>query len=301
MPAHSPARLGNPASRLQVSLVEQPQFGFELTLYGGDITLLPGLEAWLTAVIRDAVLGPFVLPGRFTFPLSPAATSASPLPRGMLFVTAVGARGLPRMDLFSKTDAYVRQETGVGDSGLPPTPALREQGWEGARSAGGLRAVAGGGTASPKAHPPLLTAATPAPNPTSTPPPPPLPIPPRAACRCGQRGGRAHAPCPTTTTPTGARSFALSFTSPTTRHMFVMRVDGSGVGGRAGGGTARSPAQGRPRPLLPFPWQELTCVVMDFDRFDRDDEVGRACVKAGQGRGGGRAAGGRRGVDARPA
>ena len=171
VPAHSPARLGNPASRLQVSLVEQPQFGFELTLYGGDITLLPGLEAWLTAVIRDAVLGPFVLPGRFTFPLSPAATSASPLPRGMLFVTAVGARGLPRMDLFSKTDAYVRQETGVGDSGLPPTPALREQGWEGARSAGGLRAVAGGGTASPKAHPPLLTAATPAPNPTSTPPP----------------------------------------------------------------------------------------------------------------------------------
>ena len=151
VPAHSPARLGNPASRLQVSLVEQPQFGFELTLYGGDITLLPGLEAWLTAVIRDAVLGPFVLPGRFTFPLSPAATSASPLPRGMLFVTAVGARGLPRMDLFSKTDAYVRQETGVGDSGL--------------------RAVAGGGTASPKAHPPLLTAATPAPNPTSTPPP----------------------------------------------------------------------------------------------------------------------------------
>ena len=162
MPAHSPARLGNPASRLQVSLVEQPQFGFELTLYGGDITLLPGLEAWLTAVIRDAVLGPFVLPGRFTFPLSPAATSASPLPRGMLFVTAVGARGLPRMDLFSKTDAYVRQETGVGGG---------EQGWEGARCAGGLRAVAGGGTASPKAHPPLLTAATPAPNPTSTPPP----------------------------------------------------------------------------------------------------------------------------------
>ena len=166
VPAHSPARLGNPASRLQVSLVEQPQFGFELTLYGGDITLLPGLEAWLTAVIRDAVLGPFVLPGRFTFPLSPAATSASPLPRGMLFVTAVGARGLPRMDLFSKTDAYVRQETGVGGG---------EQGWEGARCAGGLRAVAGGGAACPKAHPPLLTAATPAPNPTSTPPPPPSP------------------------------------------------------------------------------------------------------------------------------
>ena len=178
MPAHSPARLGNPASRLQVSLVEQPQFGFELTLYGGDITLLPGLEAWLTAVIRDAVLGPFVLPGRFTFPLSPAATSASPLPRGMLFVTAVGARGLPRMDLFSKTDAYVRQETGVGGG---------EQGWEGARCAGGLRAVAGGGgLPAPRPTRPF----SPQPPRPRTPLPPPPPPPHPTSCSLSVRAAR---------------------------------------------------------------------------------------------------------------
>lgn len=41
---------------LQVAFVEMPNFNFDLTLYGGDIGFLPGLEAWITAVIKDSVL-----------------------------------------------------------------------------------------------------------------------------------------------------------------------------------------------------------------------------------------------------
>ncbi len=33
-----------------------PNFNFDLTLYGGDIGFLPGLEAWITTVIKDSVL-----------------------------------------------------------------------------------------------------------------------------------------------------------------------------------------------------------------------------------------------------
>ena len=41
---------------LQIAFVEMPNFNFDLTLYGGDIGFLPGLEAWITAVIKDSVL-----------------------------------------------------------------------------------------------------------------------------------------------------------------------------------------------------------------------------------------------------
>ena len=36
--------------------MEMPNFNFDLTLYGGDLGFLPGLEAWITTVIKDSVL-----------------------------------------------------------------------------------------------------------------------------------------------------------------------------------------------------------------------------------------------------
>ena len=41
---------------MQIAFVEMPNFNFDLTLYGGDIGFLPGLEAWITTVIKDSVL-----------------------------------------------------------------------------------------------------------------------------------------------------------------------------------------------------------------------------------------------------
>lgn len=48
-----------------------PKFNFNINVYGGDVTLLPGIEAWINAFIRDQVLRPFILPERITIPLVP--------------------------------------------------------------------------------------------------------------------------------------------------------------------------------------------------------------------------------------
>jgi hypothetical protein len=41
---------------LQFSLVQPPKYHYHLSLYGGDLTLLPGVEAWLDSVINDCVI-----------------------------------------------------------------------------------------------------------------------------------------------------------------------------------------------------------------------------------------------------
>ena len=41
---------------LQFALVEMPSFSFDITVYGGDATFLPGLEAWINSLIKDTVL-----------------------------------------------------------------------------------------------------------------------------------------------------------------------------------------------------------------------------------------------------
>jgi hypothetical protein len=40
----------------QVSLTDMPDFSFDLQVLGGDVTLLPGLEAWLNSYVRHSLL-----------------------------------------------------------------------------------------------------------------------------------------------------------------------------------------------------------------------------------------------------
>lgn len=54
---------------LQISLVEMPSFSFNINVYGGDITFLPGVEKWINWFIETRVLRPFVLPERLTVPV----------------------------------------------------------------------------------------------------------------------------------------------------------------------------------------------------------------------------------------
>ena len=54
--ARSPAHPGEGRAAPQVAFVEQPQFSLSLTLYGGDISILPGLEAYLQNFVRDSIL-----------------------------------------------------------------------------------------------------------------------------------------------------------------------------------------------------------------------------------------------------
>jgi Ca2+-dependent lipid-binding protein len=101
------------AGAVSVSLVAPPDVRFALTVYGGDVTLVPGLEGFLASVLRDAVR-PYVLPGRFTYPLVPGPAPGVSLPTGMAFVTVVEATNLPWMDVFSPSDAYVELSIGGG-------------------------------------------------------------------------------------------------------------------------------------------------------------------------------------------
>ncbi|KAL3139207.1 hypothetical protein ABBQ32_005978 [Trebouxia sp. C0010 RCD-2024] len=93
---------------IQVAFVEMPNFNFDLTLYGGDIGFLPGLEAWITTTIKDSVLRPYVLPDHYTIPLVPGDFNQVDRPCGMLFVTVVSAINVPKMDWFNGSDPYVR-------------------------------------------------------------------------------------------------------------------------------------------------------------------------------------------------
>ena len=56
--------------------MDAPEFGYSLNLQGGDITFLPGLEAWLNSFIKSVVLGPYILPEGITIPIDAEATKA---------------------------------------------------------------------------------------------------------------------------------------------------------------------------------------------------------------------------------
>ena len=57
------------ANLVQISLVEMPSFSFNINVYGGDITFLPGVEKWINWFIETRVLRPYVLPERLTVPV----------------------------------------------------------------------------------------------------------------------------------------------------------------------------------------------------------------------------------------
>ncbi|KAL4444585.1 hypothetical protein ABPG77_002402 [Micractinium sp. CCAP 211/92] len=94
---------------VQMAFTEIPKFAFDLTVYGGDVSVLPGMETWLHGLITDAVLAPFVLPEKLTIPFVDTASQDFERPRGLLQagVKVIEAEHVPRMDLLSKSDPYV--------------------------------------------------------------------------------------------------------------------------------------------------------------------------------------------------
>ena len=122
------------AAAVAVSLVDPPDLGFDLTVAGGNLSLIPGLEAWLDGLVVSA-LRPFILPGRFTYPLTPGRPPPPPPPpAGVLVLVLIEADALPRTDAFSGTDAYAtaRLIPTAGDrdpsrvaAPPPPLPAAR--------------------------------------------------------------------------------------------------------------------------------------------------------------------------------
>lgn len=50
---------------------------------------------------------PYVLPDHYTIPVVPGDYNAIDKPRGMLFVTIISAKHVPKMDWFNGSDPYV--------------------------------------------------------------------------------------------------------------------------------------------------------------------------------------------------
>ena len=77
--------------------MEEPAFSFGLTVQGGDLSFLPGLEAFVSSFVRQAVLRPYVLPEGVRIPLSGDA-AALDMPKGILFVRLIEAQHVPWLD-----------------------------------------------------------------------------------------------------------------------------------------------------------------------------------------------------------
>ena len=60
----------------QVSFIEMPEFSYNLNVYGGDVTFLPGLEVWLNSLMREKVFQPLILPEGRTIPIAPGLQNA---------------------------------------------------------------------------------------------------------------------------------------------------------------------------------------------------------------------------------
>lgn len=92
---------------VRVSFVEQPHFNYALTVYGGDISFLPGLEVFINSFIRDIGLKPFVLPEGLTVPLTPGRVDGLVVPAGMVYVRLIEATHVPRLDWYTRPSPYV--------------------------------------------------------------------------------------------------------------------------------------------------------------------------------------------------
>ncbi|KAK9861272.1 hypothetical protein WJX84_001563 [Apatococcus fuscideae] len=91
---------------VKIAFVDMPSFSFDLNMYGGDLTLLPGVEMWLNAIIKEYVLGPYCLPEAWSYAFVPGINQYD-RPAGMLFVTVKEATNVPQMDWFNPSDPYV--------------------------------------------------------------------------------------------------------------------------------------------------------------------------------------------------
>lgn len=93
---------------MQAALVEMPKFSFDVTMYGGDVSLVPGLEQWLTTFMKDTVFRPYILPEVYSSAFTEAAEDEQIRPKAILFIKMIGAKHVPKMDIISQSDPYVR-------------------------------------------------------------------------------------------------------------------------------------------------------------------------------------------------
>lgn len=92
---------------LQILLVQVSSFG-------ANPLMLPGLESWINGFIEEEVMTPFTYPAGIPINIAKlwnaAATMPVERPKGLLMVTVHSASGLPKTDFFGLCDPYVKYD-----------------------------------------------------------------------------------------------------------------------------------------------------------------------------------------------
>ena len=85
---------------VRISLLEAPSVDFQLSVAGGEVTALPGVNEAVRHAISSILHKKMIWPQRIVVPLSDAIDPLALQPKivGMLYVKVVGGRELPRAD-----------------------------------------------------------------------------------------------------------------------------------------------------------------------------------------------------------
>lgn len=95
-----------------VSFLEAPSINYEVSSFGANPLMLPGLESWMNSFISEQVMNPFTFPDGFALDINKLlgfdGIAAHLHPEGILAVTIKSASGVPRTDWFGLCDPYVK-------------------------------------------------------------------------------------------------------------------------------------------------------------------------------------------------
>ncbi|XP_077252884.1 synaptotagmin-3-like isoform X2 [Tasmannia lanceolata] len=91
-----------------VSLMEKPHVDFGLKFLGADIMAIPGLYQFVQEIIKEQVASLYVWPKVLEIPILDGLSGALKKPVGILHVKVLQALDLLKMDLFGKSDPYVK-------------------------------------------------------------------------------------------------------------------------------------------------------------------------------------------------
>lgn len=98
---------------VHVSFLQPPSISYEVSSFGANPLLVPGLESWMGSFISEQVMDPFTYPDGYTVDVGELLGlegSGSPQmqPQGILCCTIKSATGVPKTDLFGSCDPYVK-------------------------------------------------------------------------------------------------------------------------------------------------------------------------------------------------
>lgn len=98
---------------VKVSFLGAPETSYQVSSFGANPLMIPGLEAWMNSFIENTVLEPFMFPGGFLLDISDLlgmgpSDAVGSRPEGLLDVVVKSAKNLPNTDIFGLTDPYVK-------------------------------------------------------------------------------------------------------------------------------------------------------------------------------------------------